>query len=160
AAVTVAIATRWRRLRNCYLGTLRMCSESRHYGDKHEETQAKLNFLTLGKIGKSRQGVPDGGDAGAKTAPSGQRRGGSRVHGARRPWECLISARRGVSPRSCDRADPSRHPSSDSTLEAWLLAMASVEVPACWRIWARVSFDVSSAKSVSRIWLSEAVRFS
>ena len=51
-------------------------------------------------------------------------------------------------------------PSSDNTLCGVEFAVARTLVPACVRIWARVRFAVSAAKSASRMLLSLAVTFS
>jgi len=64
------------------------------------------------------------------------------------------------SARCCDSAKREAYCNSAKTFCAELLAIDSVEVPALTRIWARVRAAVSDAKSVSRMLLSEAVRFS
>src|SRR5262249_26294833 len=50
--------------------------------------------------------------------------------------------------------------SSDGRCWGPEFACATIAVPACCRIWARVRFAVSAAKSVSRMRLREAERFS
>ena len=58
--------------------------------------------------------------------------------------------------RACDRRQPLRFSTvcywrSPRTLWGTWLAWASIEVPACCRIWCRVNSTISSAMSVSRI---------